>query len=164
MRIIIITLVLSSLVSSCSTNRSLKGQVYELIDSEQKIQLAFLTANDCRIEQSYLCEKLPDTFSYLTMEAKYRVEKLKIKHSENKHLNVYCLIIENSDSNAKKLPNFTYIPEYENLCLPKVTINSDEYKLRKKLVPGIILNLVKDSLLLKKDTIVFGYKRIPRKF
>ncbi|NHM02827.1 hypothetical protein [Flavobacterium difficile] len=141
----------------------MKGQVYELTDSEQKIQLNFLTDNDCRIEQSYLCEKLPDTFSNLTMEAKYRVKKLKIKHSGNKHLNVNCLIIENSDLNAKKLPRFTYIAEYENLCLPKVIVNSNEYKLRRKMTPGIILNLVRDSLVLRKDTIVFGYKKIPRK-
>jgi hypothetical protein len=160
---IIILIISAILIFSCHSTKNLKGQVYELSDGEQKIQLNFLTAKHCRIEQSYKCEKLPDTFSYLTLEAKYHIVKHKLKYLKNKSLTADLVVVENSDPNSKTLPNYTYIPDYEKLCLPQVTVNSTEYKIRQKLIPGVILNLVKDTLLIKNDTIIFGYKKIPRK-
>ncbi|MGV3696927.1 hypothetical protein [Flavobacterium sp.] len=151
------------LISSCHSTRNLEGQVYELADGEQKIQLSFLKANRCKVEQSYECEKLPDTFRYLTLEAKYNIVKQKLKYAKNKSLAVELIVLKSVEPNPENVPNITYIPDYEKLCLQPVTINSNEYKLRKKLTPGIILNFVKDSLVIKKDTIYFGYKKVPRK-
>lgn len=160
---IIILIVSALLIFSCHSTKNLKGQVYEFSDGEQKIQLNFLTAKNCRIEQSYKCEKLPDSYSELIIEADYHVVKVKMKYSKNKSLTAAFVVLENSDPNANTLPNYTYISDYEKLCLPQVTVNSPEYKIRQKLIPGVILNLVKDSLLIKQDTIIFGYKKIPRK-
>lgn len=160
---IIILIIAALLIFSCHSTKNLKGQVYELSDGEQKIQLSFLTAKNCRVEQSYKCEKLPDSYSNLILEADYHVVKVQMKYSKKKSLTIDFVVIENLDPNANTLPNYTYIPDYEKLCLPQVTVNSTEYKIRQKLIPGVILNLVKDSLLIKQDTIIFGYKKIPRK-
>jgi hypothetical protein len=40
-------------------------------------------------------------------------------------------------------------------------VNSHEMKARQKIPSGIILNLINDSLLVKRDKIFFGYKKVP---
>lgn len=160
---IIISILLALSISSCRSTRNLEGQVYELLDGEQKILINFFTENRCQVEQSYECEKLPDTFRHLTLEAKYYMVKHQLKYSKNKSISVDLIVLKRSEPNLNNLPNHTYIPDYEKLCLQQIRVNSTDYKLRQKLIPGVILNLVKDSLLIKKDTIFFGHKKVPRK-
>ena len=147
----------------CQSTKNLTGKIYELSDNEQEIKISFLSDTKCRVEQSYKCENLPDSSSHSLIEANYNVATNKIRDGKGEILKVNIIIFENTASSVKSLPNYTYIPNYEKLCLVPVSVNSQEYKRRQKLVPGVILNLIKDSIQIKNDTIFFGYKRVGRK-
>lgn len=154
------------IVVSCNAKKDLNGSVYELSDDEQFIQIDFVSKEECKIEQSFKCEKIPDSLKYLVIEARYYLAKKKLEYSKNgknKFLKVDFIIFNNKNADPKVTPNYTYIPNYNKLCLSEVLINSETDKVRQKISQGVFLNLVNDSIVIKNGTIFFGYKKVPRK-
>jgi hypothetical protein len=151
---------------SCKSIVRLNGKTFELSDSEELIKIHFLSSDICEIQQSFYCENLPDSIKKKTIKAKYQITNAKLPYIEDnktKIINVKFLKISNLDSLSKQLPKYTYIKDYSKLCQNLLTENSKETKLKNKISSGIILNLINDSLIIKKDTIIFGYKKVPIK-
>ncbi|MFY7729527.1 MAG: hypothetical protein ACOVRN_08425 [Flavobacterium sp.] len=148
---------------SCKSTIALDGKTFELSDSEELIRIQFISNDICEVQQSFYCDNIPDSLKMTSIKAKYKITKTKLpyfKGNKSKFLKVKFLTISNLDASSKQLPKYTYIDNYSKMCQNSVPENSNEMKLRNKVPSGIILNLTNDSLILKKDTIVFGYKKV----
>lgn len=149
---------------SCNSTMILEGKKFELSDNEELINIHFLSSDVCEIQQYFYCENIPDSLKNKIIRAKYEVHSSKLPYTDgnkNKFLKVNLIMLSNLDTLSKRLPKYTYINNYSKLCQDSLVENSNEMKLRNKLPSGIVLNLVNDSLIFKKDTIIFGYKKVP---
>ncbi len=150
---------------SCKSSYKMTGKIYELSDYEQKIKISFINDSICVTEQYFKCDKIEDSLKFTEIKANYYLTKSQLhylKNSKPRKKTVHFLRLKSLNHNGVK-PKYTYIPRYTELCEKSFEINSPEMKARKKITSGIILNLVNDSLLVKRDTIIFGYKQVPLK-
>ena len=97
----------------------------------------------------------------------YKKGKMKIvgtdRNLKKKHLDIRILLFKDVKClkiDCQGLPNYTYLKDYEILCNSK---NPIYQKGKREVLKGeLLLNLINDTLQIKKDTIFFGYNKIPR--
>jgi hypothetical protein len=141
----------------------MRGKVYLMSDYEQEIKISFVSDSLCMIEQIFKCDKISDSLKFTKIQAKYDLVKSELNYLHNnktKQKTVNFLRLTNLNP-KNRIQKYTYIPNYNELCGKSFEVNSHEMKSRQKIPSGIILNLINDSLLVKRDTIFFGYKKVP---
>lgn len=149
---------------SCKSSYYMSGKVYAMSDYEQEIKISFISDSICIIEQSFKCDKISDSLKFTKIQAKYDILKSEINylHNNNKRKKMKVNYLRLINLNPKnRIENYSIIPNYNELCGKYFDVNSYEMKTRQKVTSGVIHNLVNDSLLIKRDTIFFGYKRVP---
>lgn len=159
----LISVIIVFFLFSCKSSYNMRGKVYELSDYEQKIKISFVNDSICTIEQDFECDKILDSLKFTKIQAKYDLVKSELNYLQNnKAKKKRVIFLRLTNLNPKnKMQKYTNIPQYSELCGKFSDVNSNEMKARHKIPSGIILNLVNDSLLIKRDTIFFGYKKVP---
>ena len=113
----------------------------------------------CEINQVFYCDKIPEKFRKTNFLCKYAIGTGQqiTGYNENfrkKKIKFKKLVMQNL---ADSIPDsYTIIPNYEDLCLSPVAINSKEAKLRNLIKDGIIYNLINDTLIIYDNRIGFG--------
>lgn len=159
---------LAILLIGCKT-QNLNGRLYYLSNHEKEISLDFITDSTCLITQSYLCPNLSKKYKNIQVECFYKTDRITIealdKDFKKKKINVSILLVKNKicqTENCINLPKFTLIDNYNEICSTYSSADTSNIKKNMKINEGIILNLVNDTLQLKKKEIIFGNDIIPQ--
>lgn len=159
------------LLVSCKSGINLNGEFYELKDKEEIVSLKFINDSICIVKQKFLCQNLPEEFKEIEdIKVQYKKGRIDVAYldlnKKKKKSKMDVLFVENlkyKNSNNLSITNYFSIPNYEKLkCNKLLENNSNANKIKSKIETGIIMNLVKDTIRIKKDTIFFGYKKVPR--
>lgn len=141
------------LVTSCKSY-DLVGKKYLASNQEKTVAIEFVNDTLCKVNQRFLCDKLPEKYRNLDFNATYKISKMNIKtHDANfkpTRFKADILVINNLDCDGCE--KYKEIPNYIDLNC--TTVLNDE-KLKGKIKYGVIYNMVNDTLVIDKNQILF---------
>jgi len=141
------------LIASCKSY-DLVGKEYRASNQEKVVAIEFINDTLCKVNQKFLCDKLPEKYKSVGFNATYKVSRMNIKtHDANfkpTRFKADILVINNID--CIDCEKYREIPNYIDLNC--TTILKDE-KLKGKVKYGVIYNMVNDTLVIDKNQILF---------
>lgn len=140
-------------IASCKSY-DLSGKKYVASNQEKRVSLEFINDTLVNVKQKFFCDKLPKEYQEITFDAKYEIDRMNIKTFDedfkSKRFKSDILVLENL--NCADCQGYKTIPNYEDLgCSTKI----EDERLKDKVKSGVIYNLVNDTLILKRNQILF---------
>lgn len=146
--------ILAVAIASCKSY-NLSSKKYIDSNQEKRVVLEFINDTLVNVQQIFFCDKLPKEYQKITFLATYKIDRINIKTFDrdfkSKKFKSDILVLDNVD--CADCESYRVIPNYEDLGCSIAEIK--DKKLKDKMKLGIIYNLVKDTLILKKNLILF---------